>query len=58
VEVVEAMRNATTLIATSAGLNEEIIEAIQKTGEAILQARDAIVQINSKLLSQHSTLVD
>ena len=52
------MRNATTLIATSAGLNEEIIEAIQTIGEAILQTRDAIVQINSKLLSQHSTLVD
>jgi hypothetical protein len=57
VDVVEAMRNATTFIATSTGLNAEIIEAIQTTGEAILQARDAIVQINSKLLSQHSTLV-
>jgi hypothetical protein len=40
VEVVEAMRNATTLIATSAGLNEEIIEAIQTMGEATLEARD------------------
>jgi hypothetical protein len=40
VEFVEALRNAITLKATSAGLNEEIIEAIQTMGEATLETRD------------------
>jgi hypothetical protein len=40
VEVVEALRNAITLKATSAGLNEEIIEAFQTMEEATLVARD------------------